>query len=203
MQALELHQAAMAPPDDDVALNAGGGARRRGTAHDDGGPGGQVEMSMCANLKARSMYTHAVAKQRACRAHAACMHTAKRSMRVTLKASLLHELKSSDAAAAAAAAMQIQSAAAAAIGFDVAGTAAALKRDKGDPKVLARGMAALGAAMHTAFQAHLQAEGRTEAAAAQLASFFGEPPREEAEGEAAEEGDVDQSAMESALKGEM
>jgi len=57
-EALELHQAAMyAEPDgDEGALNAGGGARRRDMARDWAGPGQQVEMSMCANLKASLLH---------------------------------------------------------------------------------------------------------------------------------------------------
>ena len=97
----------------------------------------------------------------------------------------------------------MQTATADAIGVDMSATAAAIKQAKGDHKALVRAMAAVGVAMHASFRARLQAEGRTEAAAARLASFFGEPPDEEAE-QAEEEGaDYDQNAMEAALKGEM
>merc|ERR1740139_2083422 len=57
-EALELHQAAMyAEPDvDDASLNAGGGTRRREMSRDWAGAGQQVEMSMCANLKASLLH---------------------------------------------------------------------------------------------------------------------------------------------------
>ena len=66
-EALELHQAAMEAAeggekgdgrarDDDESLNAGGAGRRREIAREWAGPGQQVEMSMCANLKASLLH---------------------------------------------------------------------------------------------------------------------------------------------------
>ena len=42
--------------DDEESLNAGGAGRRREIAREWAGPGQQVEMSMCANLKASLLH---------------------------------------------------------------------------------------------------------------------------------------------------
>ena len=81
-----------------------------------------------------------------------------------------------EAQAAAMEAMGMQAAALMGLGQDMSSTADDMERSGSNAASMMRSMLNMASALYAAFLAQLQAEGRTEAAAARLADFSGGSP---------------------------
>lgn len=86
------------------------------------------------------------------------------------------KLKDEESQAAALEAMGMQAAAMTGLGQDMSFAAEDMQHSGSNAASMMRSMLSMGTALYSAFGKQLQAEGRTEVAAAKLADFFGGSP---------------------------